>query len=68
MHELLHKWFLRFTVRFFLPISRGLGLFVSYTGADTEILKRNVGGGGGALRISDERGPTMVGENMPENF
>ena len=65
MHELLHKWFLRFTVRFFLPIYRGLGLFVSYTGADTEILKRNVGG---ALRISDEGGPTMVGENMPENF
>ena len=42
-------------------------MFVSYTGADTEILKRNVGRGG-ALRISDEGGPTMVGENMPEYF
>ena len=42
----------------------------NFAGADIGILKRmgGWGGGGGALRISDEGGPTIVVGDMPENF
>ena len=38
-HELLHKWFLRFPVRFFSPIYRSL--FASYT-ADTFCIRIHI--------------------------